>query len=47
MGERAGDEPGTFCWVGLATSQPGGAKAFYTGLFGWRAEDFEMGAAGT
>jgi predicted enzyme related to lactoylglutathione lyase len=47
MGERTHYEPGTFCWVGLATSEPGRAKAFYTGLFGWRAEDLEAGAAGT
>jgi predicted enzyme related to lactoylglutathione lyase len=47
MGERTRYEPGTFCWVGLATSEPGSAKAFYTGLFGWHAEDLEVGAAGT
>ena len=47
MGERTRYEPGTFCWVGLATSDPASATAFYTGLFGWHAEDFEAGAAGT
>jgi predicted enzyme related to lactoylglutathione lyase len=47
MGERARYEPGTFCWVGLATSDPDSAKAFYTGLFGWDAEDLPAGAAGT
>jgi uncharacterized protein len=47
MGERARYEPGTFCWVGLATSEPGSAKAFYSGLFGWHAQDLEAGAAGT
>jgi uncharacterized protein len=47
MGERTRYEPGTFCWVGLATSEPDRAKAFYTGLFGWHAEDLEAGAAGT
>jgi predicted enzyme related to lactoylglutathione lyase len=46
MGERTRFAPGTFCWVGLATSDPDSATAFYTGLFGWRAEDFEAGAAG-
>jgi predicted enzyme related to lactoylglutathione lyase len=46
MGERARYEPGAFCWVGLATSEPGSAKAFYSGLFGWNAEDLEAGAAG-
>jgi uncharacterized protein len=47
MGERTRYEPGTFCWVGLATSDPDSAKAFYIGLFGWQAEDLEAGAAGT
>lgn len=30
---------GTFCWVDLATSDTAAAKAFYTALFGWTAED--------
>jgi uncharacterized protein len=47
MGERTRYEPGTFCWVGLATSDPAAAKAFYTSLFGWPAEDLPAGAAGT
>jgi uncharacterized protein len=47
MGERAHYEPGAFCWVGLATSDPGSAEAFYAGMFGWDAEDMEGGAAGT
>jgi predicted enzyme related to lactoylglutathione lyase len=47
MGDRTRYEPGTFCWVGLATSDLGSAKAFYTGLFGWHAEELEAGAAGT
>jgi len=47
MGERRRYEPGTFCWVGLATSDLAGATAFYTTLFGWDAEDFPAGAAGT
>src|SRR5215207_4077193 len=47
MGERARYEPGTFCWVGLATSDPDSAKAFYTALFGWEAEDLSAGSAGT
>jgi uncharacterized protein len=47
MGERAAYEPGTFCSVGLATSDPVMAKAFYTGLFGWQAEDLDAGGAGT
>lgn len=47
MGERTHYEPGAFCWVGLATSDPGGAEAFYAKLFGWQAEDLPAGAAGT
>ena len=35
--------PGTFCWPELATSDPQGAKKFYTGLFGWVTEDSDMG----
>jgi predicted enzyme related to lactoylglutathione lyase len=47
MGERTHYAPGTFCWVGLATSDTADATAFYTSLFGWRAEDLPAGAAGT
>ncbi len=34
---------GSFCWAELVTSDGNGAKAFYTGLFGWRYEDNPMG----
>jgi predicted enzyme related to lactoylglutathione lyase len=47
MGERTGYEPGTFCWVGLATSDPAAAKRFYTSMFGWEAEELSAGEAGT
>jgi uncharacterized protein len=47
MGGRTRYEPGTFCWVGLATSDPAGAKAFYTSLFGWEGEDLSGGESGT
>jgi uncharacterized protein len=47
MGKRENYAPGTFCWVDLATIDPTGAKAFYTGLFGWEAEDVPAGEAGT
>lgn len=30
---------GVFCWVDLATTDPAGAKAFYSQLFGWEAND--------
>jgi len=35
--------PGTFSWPELSTSDPAGAKQFYTTLFGWTAHDQEMG----
>ncbi len=47
MGKRERYEPGTFCWVDLATTDPAGAKAFYGGLFGWKSEDTPAGEAGT
>ncbi len=39
-------EAGDFCWVGLATSDPSAAQAFYTGLFGWTGETLSAGSAG-
>lgn len=39
MGGRTRYEPGTFCWVGLATTDPASARSFYASLFGWQAED--------
>ena len=47
MGKRQCYEPGTFCWIDLATTDPAGAKAFYGELFGWEAEDMPAGEAGT
>ncbi len=47
MGKRDRYEPGTFCWADLATTDPAGARAFYTELFGWKAEDVPAGEAGT
>jgi uncharacterized protein len=41
------DEPGTFCWAGLATSDPDAAADFYAGLFDWRADWQEPGGVGT
>ena len=35
--------PGRFCWVDLGTTDPVGAKKFYTGLFGWTYDDRPMG----
>jgi uncharacterized protein len=43
MGERTSYTPGTFCWADLQTSDQEGAKAFYSGLFGWEVEDLPVG----
>ena len=43
MGERTSYEPGTFSYVELATTDSAGAKAFYSGLFGWETHDQEVG----
>ena len=41
-------DQGTFVWNELATSDVDGAKAFYTELLGWKAEDMPMpGGEGT
>lgn len=39
MGERTQYTPGTFSWADLTTTDVEGAKAFYAGVFGWRADD--------
>ncbi|MEA2331490.1 MAG: uncharacterized protein QOH58_1628 [Thermoleophilaceae bacterium] len=39
MGERTSHAPGIFSWTDLETTDADGAKAFYTGLFGWDAHD--------
>jgi uncharacterized protein len=46
MGEPTEYEPGAFCWVGLATSDPVGAKAFYARLFGWTSDEPAAGDPG-
>lgn len=38
---------GRFTWHELMTTDPAKAKAFYTALFGWRAQDMDMGPEGT
>ena len=43
MGERSQYAPGTFCWSELATSDQAAAKAFYSGLLGWEADDRPVG----
>jgi uncharacterized protein len=46
MGERTSHAPGTFSWADLSTSDPEAAKNFYTGLFGWEAEDTPIPGGG-
>ena len=43
MGERTQYTPGTFCWTDLTTTDQQAAKTFYSGLFGWEAEDIPVG----
>ena len=43
MTEVTKHEPGSFSWAELATSDPPGAKKFYSGLFGWSLRDNPMG----
>jgi len=43
MSEITQHEPGTFCWPELGTSDTAAAKKFYTGLFGWSADDTPAG----
>lgn len=35
---------GSICWVEVATTDPAKARAFYSGLFGWAANEIPMGA---
>jgi len=43
MPEVTSHAPGSFCWIELNTSDPAAAKQFYSGLFGWDAEDTPAG----
>ncbi|MEP7272180.1 MAG: VOC family protein [Acidobacteriota bacterium] len=40
--ETSAHPPGNFCWIELATTDTGAAKDFYTGLFGWQADDMPI-----
>jgi predicted enzyme related to lactoylglutathione lyase len=46
MGERTSYAPGTFCWVELTTTDQQAAKAFYSSLLGWTANDLPVGDGG-
>ena len=41
MNRTGADTVGRFCWVDLAASDAGKAKAFYGALFGWTSHDHE------
>ena len=43
MPARTEHAPGTPSWVDLQTSDPAGAKAFYSALFGWDYDDQDVG----
>jgi predicted enzyme related to lactoylglutathione lyase len=43
MGERTEYAPGTFSWADVSTTDQEGAKSFYSGLFGWEADDVPVG----
>lgn len=46
MQEVPKNEPGSFCWLELGTSDSAAAKDFYGKLFGWSYDDHPMGPAG-
>src|SRR3954471_17530363 len=43
MPDRKQHAPGTPSWVDLQTSDPAGAKPFYSALFGWEYDDQPAG----
>lgn len=43
MGERTNYQPGTFSWADVTTTDQDAAKRFYSGLFGWEADDRPVG----
>src|SRR5262249_60891471 len=46
MRPQPGKMSGAFCRVGLATSDPVGAKAFYERLLDWQSSDLAAGQFG-
>src|SRR5437763_4926756 len=43
MGERTNYSNGVFSWTDLGTTDQEAAKQFYSGLFGWEADDRPVG----
>jgi predicted enzyme related to lactoylglutathione lyase len=46
-GAEVVNEPNSFSWNELNTRDPDGAKSFYGAVFGWNANDVDMGETGT
>ena len=46
MATQTKAQTGKFVWHTLNTTDPAAARKFYTSLFGWRAEEKDMGAHG-
>ena len=42
MPSVASHQPGSFCWIELATTDTASARTFYTGLFGWDVHEMPM-----
>src|SRR5262249_56917451 len=40
------NEPNTYCWSELVTTDVAGAKSFYNAVFGWGAESYGEGGPG-
>lgn len=47
MGAEIGNEPNTYSWNELMSRDVETARAFYSQVFGWAYEEFDMGPAGT
>jgi uncharacterized protein len=39
LGAQVANEPGTYCWSELVSTDVAASKAFYAAVFGWGAED--------
>jgi predicted enzyme related to lactoylglutathione lyase len=46
IGAEVVNAPGALSWNDVATTDPGGAQDFYSGLFGWGFEKMETGPEG-
>jgi hypothetical protein len=44
LGAQLANEPGTYCWSELITTDVEGSKTFYRDVFGWDSESLDGGA---